>query len=230
MAERIFTSRQTRWQCILSLVYLPFHLLIVPTAAMLLFPTMDDGMLNFMCYAVGGMFMVLTQWTFLRDDFANYMEHPFFNVLQIIISYAAMMCFNSLIAILLVALQSTANPNNEAVTEMAMRNSGPAAATIIFLAPIVEECIFRAGLFGLVRKYNRVAAYIVTALVFSLYHIWGYALDDPSNWIYLIQYIPVTLLLCRTYEKTNSIWGSIFFHMTINYVSLNAMMMLQELV
>lgn len=223
-----FTSRQTKWQSILSLVYLPFHLVIVPIAIAALFPTLDNSMLNFVCYAIGGVFMVVTQWSFLRDDFGSFMEHPFMNALQIPISYGLMMCFNSLVAILLVAVQSTSNPNNEAVVEIAVQNSGPARAAVIFLAPIVEECIFRAGLFGLVRKYNRAAAYIVTALVFALYHIWGYALSDPANWIYLIQYIPVTLLLCRAYERTNSIWGSIFFHMTVNYVSLNAMMMLQE--
>ena len=225
-----FTSRQTKWQCILALVYLPFHLVIIPFAAAAAFPSMDMSMLNFLCYAIGGVFMVVTQWNFLRDDFGSFMEHPVQNALQIPISYALMMCFNSLIAIALIAMQTTSNPNNEAVVERAVQNGGPTRAAVIFLAPIVEECIFRAGLFGLVRKYSRTAAYIVTALVFAVYHVWGYALSDPANWIYLIQYIPVTLLLCRAYERTNSIWGSIFFHMTVNYVSLNAMMMLQELV
>lgn len=223
-----FTSRQTRFQCICALVYLPFHLLIIPICASLLFPDMDSSMLNFVCYAIGVVFMLLTQWSFLRNEFSSFMEHPFRNALQIPISYAMMMCFNFFVAIILVFLQSTSNPNNAAVAEIAMNNTGPAAAAVIYLAPILEELIFRAGIFGLVRKYNRLAAYVVSILIFALYHVWGYALNDPANWIYLIQYIPVTLLLCRAYEKTNSIWGSIFFHMTVNYMSLNALMMLQE--
>lgn len=90
--------------------------------------------------------------------------------------------------------------------------------------------MFRAGIFGYLRRRNRTAAYIVSTLVFSLYHVWAYAIADPVNWIYIIQYIPVSLLLARCYERTNSIWCSIFFHMIVNAISVQALSMLQELV
>lgn len=46
-----------------------------------------------------------------------------------------------------------------------------------------------------------------------------------------LAYIPVhAVLLARCYERTNSIWSSIFFHMTVNAISLQALSMLQELV
>ena len=96
-------------------------------------------------------------------------------------------------------------------------------------SPTVEELMFRAGIFGALRRRSRFAAYAVSALVFSLYHVWGFAIADPINWIYIIQYIPVSLLLARCYERTNSIWSSIFFHMTVNAVSLQALSMLQDL-
>ena len=44
-----------------------------------------------------------------------------------------------------------------------------------------------------------------------------------------IQYIPVSFLLCRVYERTNTIWSSIFFHMLVNWVSMNALKMLEAL-
>ena len=60
-------------------------------------------------------------------------------------------------------------------------------------------------------------------LFFSLYHVWTYALQDPVYWIYLLEYIPVAGLLARCYERTNSIWCSIFFHMLVNGISLSAL-------
>ena len=89
--------------------------------------------------------------------------------------------------------------------------------------------MFRAGIFGTLRRYNRWAAYIAATLVFSAYHVYAYALQDSTYWLYIIQYIPVSFLLCRVYERTNTIWSSIFFHMLVNWVSMNALQMLEEL-
>ena len=89
--------------------------------------------------------------------------------------------------------------------------------------------MFRAGIFGTLRRYSRWGAYLVATLAFSLYHVWSYALVDPVYWLYFIQYVPVSLLLCRVYERTNSIWGSIFFHMLVNYIAMNALKVLETL-
>ena len=70
---------------------------------------------------------------------------------------------------------------------------------------------------------------MVATLAFSLYHVYGYAVMDSIYWLYLIQYLPVSILLCRAYERTNSIWCSIFFHMLVNWVSMNALKMLEAL-
>ena len=75
-------------------------------------------------------------------------------------------------------------------------------------------------LFGTLRHKNRAAAYAVSMLAFSVYHVWGYALDDPGYWIFLLQYLPAGWLLARCYERTNSIWGSVFFHMLTNALAV----------
>ena len=55
------------------------------------------------------------------------------------------------------------------------------------------------------------------------------ALQDLVYWIYVLEYVPVALLLCRCYERTNSIWSCIFFHMMVNGVAVNTLSALQEL-
>ena len=105
-----------------------------------------------------------------------------------------------------------------AVAEQDMR---AVRAAVIYLAPVVEEMLFRAGIFGLLWQRNRRAAYIVSALCFALYHVVPYAILQPAYWLFLLEYIPVSLLLAYCYERTNSIWCSIFFHMLVNGVSMN---------
>ena len=151
-------------------------------------------------------------------------------LLEILVSYGAMLLFNMAVSgLLLLVSHSLDNPNNAAVISMAQTQSGPIAAMAVFLAPIVEELMFRAGVFGGLRGINRVLAYLVCMLLFSVYHVWGYALNDPMAWIYAVQYLPVGYLLCRIYERTDSIWSSILLHMFINFVALNALTALEKL-
>ena len=106
---------------------------------------------------------------------------------------------------------------------------GKASALAVFLAPLVEEPIFRGGIFGLLYERSRFAAYIVSMLLFSLAHVLGYAIADPVYWIYLLQYLPASWMLCRTYERCRSIWGSILLHMMINGISVLTIQALQKM-
>ena len=123
----------------------------------------------------------------------------------------------------------TENLNNEAIMDLARTDSRAITAMAVFLAPLTEEMLFRGAIFGGIRKKNRIAAYAVSMLLFSVYHTWGYAIDDPSYWLYTIQYLPAAYLLCRCYERTNSIWCSIFFHMLVNHISMRMLTILEEL-
>lgn len=229
-SELEFTSRQTKVQTALALIYLPFHVLFIPRLLNMFVPASANlTIFNFICYSIGGVYMVLTQWSFLKREFYTVCDNVPHTILQVGVSYGLMLCFNAIIVFGLMSLGSTSNPNNQAVIEFNAQNSRVTAAMAIYIAPILEELIFRAGIFGFLRRYSRIAAYTVTVIAFSCYHIWSFAIADPSNWIYIIQYIPVTILLCRCYERTNSIWGPIFFHMLVNGMSIRAINVLQSM-
>ena len=134
-----------------------------------------------------------------------------------------MMAFNLVLGMLLLLVSGEENPNNESVMNIYVQDMGSMKAAIVFLAPPVEEMMFRAGIFGAVRRKSRVWAYILSALCFALYHVVPYAIMEPLYWVFVLQYIPVSLLLARCYERTNSIWCSIFFHMLVNGISLSTL-------
>ena len=222
-----FSSRMTRGEIIAALAYLPLHIWLFP---LLLFrlpaaSELSELQINLIVYSAGALYMVLIERRFLRRDFDPLCDAPLYCLLQFVICYGMMIVFNLILNSLLFVLlpSESSNPNNSAVMEMAGIEYGKTAALAIFLAPLVEEPIFRGAVFGGLREHSRLLAYAVSMILFSLYHVWGYALQDPVYWLFLLQYLPVSWLLCRCYERCNSIWGSIFFHMMVNGVSLSAL-------
>ena len=217
-----FTSRLTKGQAIAALVYLPVHVVLLPLAAtfLLLRGLLDETQANLLCYVLGVAYMLIFLGKFFRRDFDALCDRPWACIREVLVCYGLMLCCNFVVNGTMLLLGMGDNPNNEALFGMAGMTFGPIAAMAVFMAPIVEESIFRAGLFGVLHRRNRTLAYVVSMAMFSLYHVWSYALMDLKNLLYLLQYIPVSYLLCRCYERTNSIWGSIFLHMLVNGVSM----------
>ena len=228
-----FTSRMTRGETAAALIYLPLHVWLLPTLLVSLPAAggLSDLGLNVAVYIFGTVYMLVFLGRFLRRDFDPLCDHPGTCILQILTCYGMMIAFNLILSgiLTLILPADSSNPNNSAVMEMAGLEYGKTAALAIFLAPLVEEPVFRGAIFGSLRSRNRILAYAVSMLLFALYHVWGYALQDPVYWIFLLQYLPVSWLLCRCYERCNSIWGNIFFHMLVNAVSISALNALSDL-
>ena len=228
-----FTSRLTKKETAAVLAWLPVHLWLLPLLLqqMINRGAMDDVAANVICYTLGVLYMLGLLFPFLRRDFDPLCDRPVDCLLEILKNYVLTYLGNMAVgALMMLALgQGGENPNNAGLMDMADRGWNQMSTMAVFMAPIVEECMFRAGIFGTLRRYSRWGAYLVATLAFSFYHVWSYALVDPIYWLYFIQYVPVSLLLCRVYERTNSIWGSIFFHMLVNYIAMNALKVLETL-
>lgn len=223
-----FTSRMSRGETTAALIYIPIHTALLPVlmVIVLLKTDMDMAAANFLIYVIGVLYMLLLERRFLRREFDSLCDSALDCLVQVLICYGIMLGLNLCVSGLLSLLGQADNPNNTAITDLAGMKMGTTTAMAVFLAPIVEELMFRGGVFGLLRRYNRIAAYAGSILLFSVYHIWSYAVSDPYNWIFIIQYFPASYVLCRCYEKTNSIWPSIFLHMLTNGVSLKALDMM----
>ena len=223
-APEAFTSRMNRGEMIAVLAYLPLHMWLIPTIlqAIPVTRSLSEATMNLIAYAFATVYMLAVAGRFLRRDFDPLCDHLSYCITEILINYGMMLAFNLILNGIFSLLQTGENPNNAMVFELADFEYGKVAAAAMFLAPIVEELIFRAGIFSLLRDRNRVLAYAVSMLLFSLYHVWSYALQDPVYWLFLLQYLPVSWLLCRCYEHCNSMWGSIFLHMVINGVAMSA--------
>lgn len=220
-----FTSALSKKQAIAVLIWLPVHCLLLPFlfSIAINMNLIGDLAANVLIYAIGAVYMLLILRRFLRRDFDAFCDRPLRVLLLVFGAYWASVFGDSLIALLLQSLSvSGSNLNNDAVIDMAQANLSQTAAMAVLLAPIVEEALFRAGIFGLLRRKSRVLAYLGSALLFGLYHVWSGALFDPIQLVFTLQYLPSSLALAWVYERTDSIWSSIFLHMLTNLISVLA--------
>lgn len=93
---------------------------------------------------------------------------------------------------------------------------------LVVLIPLVEEVLFRGLVFGSLRQYSRVMAYIVTVLVYAFACVWRYALEigDAAYLTLMVQYLPMSLALTWCYDNGGSIWSTVALHMALSGVQL----------
>lgn len=80
--------------------------------------------------------------------------------------------------------------------------------TLIILAPVAEEVLFRGYLYGKLRKIIPIwAAILITSLLFGMIH---------GQWNVGIDVFILSIVLCSLREVTGSIWAGILLHMMKN--------------
>lgn len=219
-----FRSEMTPREGAAALLYLPVHVWLLPRLLTGLFRAgaLDEVGVHIVCYGVGAICLLAVLWRFWRQEFDALCDYGPGALLEVVKAYGVLLLCNLAVNLGLLLAGKMDNPNNAAIFSMAKEDIGSTAAVAVFLAPLVEEPLFRGGLFGLLRRRSRAAAYAVSVLLFALYHVWSFALADPRAWLYLLQYLPAGFLLARCYEKTNTLWAAVFLHMTVNGVSMLA--------
>lgn len=75
-------------------------------------------------------------------------------------------------------------------------------------APIYEEILFRGMLFNNLKKYNRVLAYVIVALLF-----YGHHFDEA-----VLSHFIHSLFYCWVYEKYDTILAPLLIHMSYNHL------------
>ena len=127
--------------------------------------------------------------------------------------------------LLIFGLELGMSPNNQAIMTEAAVDYRRMAVMVIVMAPVVEEPLFRGLLFGCIRPRSRVWAYVVSCLLFSLYHVWQYVLiyGDWRMLIYCLLYLPASIGLAWAYDRSGSIWGAIILHGMVNGISLSVL-------
>ena len=100
------------------------------------------------------------------------------------------------------------------------------ALVLIFLGPVITAGLFYAPIFApLSVAGHKIGAYlgvaVITALprIFTYFTIWG-GWKEPQ--LYLAQ-LPIHMIACWSYQKTDSVWAPIFTHAIANALICTAL-------
>jgi membrane protease YdiL (CAAX protease family) len=97
---------------------------------------------------------------------------------------------------------------------------------VVFLAPFVEEVLFRGLVFGGLRSRSRLLAYAVSCALFALLHVWQFAVverDAAYFWL-MVQYLVPGVVLAWAYDHAGTLWASVALHAAANALSVWTML------
>jgi membrane protease YdiL (CAAX protease family) len=215
-----------RGRTVAGWIYLLFHAVILPIFlnlyALFAQETPDMVMLNVAYYALGTAFVLTVLLPLLRRDFDILLDAPWRTLALLVGAYFLNNILSVVVLLAMEVLPLTENPNQEAIVAMTMADFRSMFGLTVFLAPIVEESLFRGVVFGSLYRKSRILAYVVSIGLFCVYHIWQYVAvyGDPMLLLYAVQYLPISFSLCWVYERSGSVWSPIFLHMILNGLSV----------
>ncbi len=233
--KRPFQNQMSRLQTVLGWIYLPLHAVALPVLLALYASVasgMTDAKVNLLYYGIGVCFVLVVMLRYLRRCFDVLLDNFRLCLMCIALALLVDYAMSTVAALLLLLLPAAPeNPNNSAIMDAAAQSYGVMKGLVIFIGPIVEEILFRGVVFGSIRTRSRGWAYVVSVVLFSVYHVWQYALasGDPVMLLYAIQYVPVSVALAWAYERSGSIWTTVFFHMGFNAVSFLALSIMERM-
>lgn len=230
MAKRGVSAGMTRVEKILGGILLAVYLVILPLTAGSLFDfiqkllgtAISDSARNAAYYYILFALTLISFWGYLGRAARAFLDHAGMALGSVGIGLIAFYGLNEIVWRVLKLLSvSQTNLNDQAI--LARIGAAPYSTILIvvFLAPVIEEAIFRGYIFGNLRETSRAAAYLTSSLLFAFLHVWQYAAVswDFSYLLLAVQYMIPGLVMAWVFERSGSLWGSILLHCIVNGLS-----------
>ena len=159
------------------------------------------------------------QWVYFKSKLSMFS-------LLVIMGIFLMFTMNLLVLGLFTLFNVEINPENQQALELIAQSSTLNRLSLFifagFLAPIVEELVFRKSIYGMIeRKLGVLSAIVFSSFLFGLIHV----LIDLSNFIQILPYMGLGLVLGFMYYFSGKmIFVPIFMHMLMNILSVLALL------
>lgn len=230
MAKRGHSAYMTPGEQIAGTVFFVIYLLVLPfaagpmfrLAADLLGTHIDPGFQNALYYYILFAVTLVIFHRFLGRTSRQLAENLGLACKTLAAGLIALYGLNELVY-RLTRLVSAAQTNLNDVSISAQIADAPhmTVLIVVFLAPFVEETLFRGLVFGNLRSKSRTVAYLVSCLLFALLHVWQFAVvnRDLTYFLLMIQYLVPGLVLAWVYDHSGTLWTSIGLHAAANALS-----------
>ena len=235
MAKRKATTYMTYGEQIAGVVFFVIYLLVLPfvttplfdLAERLLAVSISSAMRNMLYYYILFAVTVIIFHGFLARTSRHLLDNLGLACKSLGVGLVGLYGLNELVY-RLTNLVFTNHTNLNDTTISAQINDAPhmTLLIVIFLAPFVEEVLFRGLVFGNLKSKSRAVAYLLSCLLFALLHVWQFAVvkQDITYFLLMVQYLVPGLVLAWAYEHSGTLWTSIAIHAAANALSAWAML------
>ncbi len=231
MAAKAASSPMTAWERALGGVFFALYLLVLPFLADPLFAALSrlmgrdipGNLRNMIFYYTLFALTLVIFWHYLGHTTSYFFSNFWKTLGAMCAGLVAFYGLNELFYRMLdLVLGGLTNLNDVAISAQIHDAPRSTAWIIIFLAPFVEEVLFRGYIFGNLRSASRTAAYIVSCLLFAFLHVWQFAVihRDMSYFLLMLQYLVPGLVFAWTYEQSGTLWGSVLLHAFVNALAV----------
>ena len=117
------------------------------------------------------------------------------------------------------------NQNDQTIADITQNNFLLMAVGTVILVPVAEEIFHRGLIFRSLYDRSVIAAYLVSAAVFSTVHLTSYAhaMDLSTLILSFLQYLPAGLCLAGAYRLSGSLLCPILIHAAVNAAGILAL-------
>ena len=164
MRDFPFENPMNRGAKIAGWIYFPIHVVVLPlflgTVLYLIAGTVpSDITCNIWYYAIGLAFTLVAMWKFLRQSYENMLNRFAYSFAMILAAYAVDLLLSIVLQLFMTFLGELPVPNNDTIMDLAGQNYRRMFAVAVFMAPLVEECLFRGVVFGTIRQKRSEAGF-----------------------------------------------------------------------
>ncbi len=244
MTQRNNNSFELKDSVTLTLTYLLGIQLVVPLVIGLILPIIDlelyrqdrfaffsahAVLVQFLTFSVGTLWLVWRYYAHLEKAWERFKVNFIENMKLLAKYYFIAQALNIVISLILeFGFGLTASSENQQVVETLLQKTPVLMAIVTTIyAPIIEEIVFRGGLYlGIKETVGEKAASIISALLFGAVHV----IPQLSNGsfvevLYILPYAMLGYFMVKAVRETNSLFGGIIFH-TLNNLIATILVML----
>ena len=229
--KKTASGGMNRTERVAGTIFFLVYLLVMPLLATRIFDllevvldtTINDSLRNVLYYYTLFAVTVLLFHSYLAHTSGRFLDDLNRSLSTMLLGLLVFYGANELLfRVCNVLFNSRTNLND--MTIAASINAAPrlTALIIVFLAPFVEEVLFRGLVFGCLKEKSRVAAYVISCVLFAFMHVWTFALSswDWSYLILMLQYLVPGLVFAWAFDHSGTLWTSILLHATVNALAL----------
>ena len=221
----------THTERVAGTIFFVVYLLVLPLlsgklfalAEVLLDTTIGESLRNILFYYTLFAVTVLLFHRFLAHTGARFLDNLNRSLTTLAIGLLVFYGANEILyRVFNVLFDSHTNLNDMTIAASVSSAPRMTALIVIFLAPFVEEVLFRGLVFGCLREHSRAVAYAASCLLFAFLHVWTFALSAGSIGYFtlMIQYLVPGLIFAWAFDHSGTLWTSILLHASVNALSL----------